>query len=58
MLIDKVARRKKMADEVASVPLLERREKVLELAHRYGVCRETVLKACKVYRIQVSRPRH
>ena len=54
MHIDGVARRKQIADEMASVPVGQRRGIIDDAALKYGVCSGTVWAACKEHHVTIG----
>lgn len=53
MRTDWVARRKRIADEIAAVPISHRRGEVEVVARRFGVGRDNVLRSCKEHRVKI-----
>ena len=51
------ARRRKIADEMESSPVDQRRGEIDGLAHKYNVCRATVFVACREHQVKMPQAR-
>jgi hypothetical protein len=57
MRVDAAHRRKEIAHEMASVPVVQRSDIIHDVALKYGVCTSTVRSACKEHRVTINRLR-